>query len=100
MDDVNISIEPNLLLFWVLPHKFIYFMFLPNAPPLIKCLGLSSNPISICSSLTSALRMHRAAVATPVARFMSTHAINAACEDHEPGFLGSVETFYDRVSLL
>ncbi|KAG0084534.1 glutamate dehydrogenase [Podila epicladia] len=54
---------------------------------------------TLCS-LTSALRMHRAAVATPVARFMSTHAINAACEDHEPGFLGSVETFYDRAAKL
>ncbi|KAF9336649.1 hypothetical protein BGZ91_009922, partial [Linnemannia elongata] len=48
-------------------------------------------------SLASAIRLHRtAAAATPIARFMSTHVTNAACEDNEPGFLGSVETFYDR----
>lgn len=51
------------------------------------------------SSLASAIRLHRTAAvaATPIARFMSTHVTNAACEDNEPGFLGSVETFYDRV---
>ncbi|KAF9095566.1 glutamate dehydrogenase [Mortierella sp. AD031] len=51
-------------------------------------------------SLASAIRLHRtaSAVATPAARFMSTHVTNAACEDNEPGFLGSVETFYDRAA--
>ncbi|KAG0365727.1 glutamate dehydrogenase, partial [Mortierella sp. AD032] len=50
-------------------------------------------------SLASAIRLHRtAAAATPIARFMSTHVTNAACEDNEPGFLGSVETFYDRAA--
>jgi len=48
------------------------------------------------STLASAVRLHRAAAAAP-ARFLSTHVTNAACEDDEPGFLGSVEHFYDRV---
>ncbi|KAG0260163.1 glutamate dehydrogenase, partial [Mortierella polycephala] len=49
-------------------------------------------------TLASALRLHRAAIATPFSRSLSTHVTNAACEDHEPGFLGSVETFFDRAS--
>ncbi|KAF9581009.1 glutamate dehydrogenase [Lunasporangiospora selenospora] len=49
-------------------------------------------------TLSSALRLHRASLAAPAARFLSTHVTNAACEDHEPGFLGSVETFFDRAA--
>ncbi|KAF8922864.1 glutamate dehydrogenase, partial [Dissophora ornata] len=51
-------------------------------------------------TLTSALRLHRvtATAATPFARFLSTPVTNHACEDREPGFLGSVETFFDRAA--
>jgi glutamate dehydrogenase (NAD(P)+) len=57
-----------------------------------------SDPLCPNSTLASAIRLHRNAAVVPAARFMSTHVTNAACEDHEPGFLGSVETFFDRVS--
>ncbi|KAF9400830.1 glutamate dehydrogenase [Mortierella sp. AD011] len=49
-------------------------------------------------TLASAVRLHRATFAAPTTRFMSTHVTNAACEDHEPGFLGSVETYFDRAA--
>ncbi|KAG0228796.1 glutamate dehydrogenase [Actinomortierella wolfii] len=51
-------------------------------------------------TLSSALRLHRATFGATATRFLSTHVTNAACEDHEPGFLGSVETFYDRAAKL
>ncbi|KAF8984025.1 glutamate dehydrogenase, partial [Haplosporangium bisporale] len=52
-------------------------------------------------TLTSALRLNRAAVTSlPIKRYLSTHVTNIACNDNEPGFLDSVETFYDRAAKL
>ncbi|KAG0091454.1 glutamate dehydrogenase [Podila epicladia] len=51
------------------------------------------------STLALAFRLHHA-VASPTKQCLSTHVTNIACNDDEPGFLGSVETFYDRAAKL
>lgn len=55
---------------------------------------------TLLSTSSALLRVHNRKVTAPAfSRFLSTHVTNLACEDHEPGFLGSVETYFDRVSL-
>ena len=55
---------------------------------------------TLLSTSSALLRVHNRKVAAPAfSRFLSTHITNLACEDYEPGFLGSVETYFDRVSL-
>ncbi|KAF9431773.1 glutamate dehydrogenase [Entomortierella beljakovae] len=51
-------------------------------------------------TLSTALKLHRttAAFATPFTRALSTHVTNSSCESDEPGFLGSVEKFFDRAA--
>ncbi|KAF9144555.1 glutamate dehydrogenase [Mortierella sp. GBA39] len=54
---------------------------------------------TLLSTSSALLRVHNRKVAAPAfSRFLSTRITNLACEDHEPGFLGSVETYFDRAA--
>ncbi|KAG0337749.1 glutamate dehydrogenase [Podila horticola] len=55
---------------------------------------------SRAAALTSALRLKHAVASLPNKRCLSTHVTNIACNDDEPGFLSSVEMFYDRAAKL
>ncbi|KAK3826947.1 MAG: hypothetical protein JOS17DRAFT_750016 [Linnemannia elongata] len=56
-------------------------------------------PGTLLSTSSALLRGHSRKIAAPaLSRFLSTHITNLACEDYEPGFLGSVETYFDRAA--